>query len=99
GNSAIGRRERSSLPAAEPYGTRGAISYSAHARSRHMHTNSRRSGETSRGFGLLVTWAALLGGMTIVSGCPTNKPSSLTVPLQLRTTQMPNGVVSFAQTP
>ncbi len=64
-----------------------------------MHTKSRRSGGMSRGFGLLVTWAALLGGMTMASGCPTSKPSSLTVPLQLRTTQMPNAVVSFAQTP
>jgi hypothetical protein len=64
-----------------------------------MTTIDRRSGAASRGAGRIATWAALLSGITLVSGCPTKNPSSLTVPLQLRTTQMPNAMVSFAQSP
>ena len=63
-----------------------------------MAMTDRLSGGTNRGVGLIAVWTALLGAMTIASGCLTNKPSSLTVPLQLRTTQVP-AAVSFTQTP
>ena len=63
-----------------------------------MTVTNRSCRGTSRGRRPIATWTALLGAMTIASGCPTNKPSSLTVPLQLRATQVPTAV-SFSQTP
>ena len=63
-----------------------------------MTVTNRSCRGTSRGRRPIATWTALLSAMTIASGCPTNKPSSLTVPLQLRATQVPTAV-SFSQTP
>jgi hypothetical protein len=63
-----------------------------------MTAMHRRLDGTSRRSGSIAAWATLLGALTLASGCPTNKPSSLTVPMQLRVTQVP-AAVSFSQTP